>query len=207
MPSALLENLALKYISPAKALKLKQLRYLNLSCGNDNRPRFHWFHMAKLAAETNNWNIFMSAYLLLFQDPFDGKYTTKQAHFYTHQLDLININVKDLLFGGSFCYQNEAKNHFRTQHGFQSMTRGLIIATYSQYETLEKQMIESIGDAQLDDYNRYCLWEIYENVILSKVYEVNTVEAQNKMKIQLKQKTDRVKALLPYPIASRIKEK
>jgi hypothetical protein len=203
IPSALLENLVLKYLSPAKALKLKQLRYLNLSCGNDNRPRFHWFHMAKLAAETNNWNIFMSAYLTLLQTPFDGGHTKKQANFYTHQLELIDVNVTDLLFGGLIYTQNEAKNHFRIYH-FQRM--GFIIDAYSQSEMLEKQMIESIGDAQLDDYNRYSIWKIYENTIWSRMYDVKTEEAQNQLKIQLKQKTDRVKALLPYSIASRIKE-
>ena len=109
----------------------------------------------------------------------------------------------DLYLGAFLNNHDSNEHHFSINYHYRICR---IIEGYSQYEALEKHIISAISDVHLDDYNRYYFWQVYENIAVSEVYAEKTKEAQNQVKMQLKQKTDRVKALLPYTISSRIKE-
>ena len=72
-------------------------------CSMDSRPRDHAVNIALLSAETTNWEVFLRAHLDIMNDRFDrmtdGNYAWKQRQTYIGELEELNINVADLIFG------------------------------------------------------------------------------------------------------------
>ncbi len=204
VPSAALENLVLKYLSPAKALQLMRLRFVWSGCANDDRPRIHLYNIAKLAANIANWDIFMNSYLLLLSDPFDFTQTKQELQYYTQQLDTLKINVNDLYLGAFFDFDNATKNHFNISYlGYRV---GAVIKEYKYYNQLEKNILDVIADNSLDDYNRFHFWELYKDILDSTFYQESKESNKTALESVLNQKKNNAKAALPLHISSRIKE-
>lgn len=197
VPAAGLEYLALKYISPAKALQIKRLRRISSNCGNDDRPRWHRFGIAKLAAQQGHWQLFMRTYLSLVADPLDAERTIENHRFYTEQLELLHIKVRDLYLGGILRIHNGAANHWTIVEG------GLgnqVLGYYKEYPLFEKELLNAVADKQLDDYNRYVCWKIYEHIIKSRIWKAQS----DSEKKAFRQQWNQSKVLLPNYIASGI---
>lgn len=199
VPSIALELLVSKYLSPVKGLQIMRLRNIRSSCGNDNTPRVHFYNIAKLAAANGNWKIFMKSYLTLLSYPFDGVNNKQLLHFYTNELELLNINVNDLYLGACLNIDNRTPNH--NSFHYASFSVCSPIGASSQFETIEKNLLKAIADTHLDNYNRYHYWDIYDNIIAAELY-LDKAKANKNL---LKSKRNKAKALLPVYIASRIK--
>lgn len=200
VPSIALEKLVSKYLSPVKGLQIMRLRNIRSSCGNDDRPRVHFYNIAKLAAATENWKIFMKSYLTLLSDPFDGVSNKKLLHFYTNVLEFLYINVADLYMGAFLNIDNSASNHYSIHYASFNLCSPM--GASSQFETIEKNLLKAIADPRLDDYNRYHYWDIYDNIIAAELY----LDKAKVNKDLLESKRNKAKALLPLHIASRIKK-
>ena len=201
VPSIVLEDLVSKYLSPVKGLQIMRLRNIRSSCGNDNSPRIHFYNIAKQAAFIGNWKIFMESYFALLGDPFDGVIKKQLLHFYTHELELLNINVTDLYMGSCLNMDNADSKHYSIHYASYSVCS--VIGASSQFEIIEKNLLKAIADTRLDDYNRYHYWDIYDNIIADELFYDKTKVDKN----LIISKRKKAKALLPIHIASRIKEK
>ena len=75
------------------------------SCSMDSSPREHAINIAMLSAETTDWSVFLRAHLDIMNDRFDrvsdGSYAWKDRNTYIKELEQLDINVSDLIFGKS----------------------------------------------------------------------------------------------------------
>lgn len=159
-----LENYALKYISEKAALDLKRSRKVLGSCSMDFSPRYHAMDIAQLSAESYSWDIFLRAHLDIMNDRFervsDGSYAWAARQTYIKELEELNINVPDLIFGISLRTSNPAENHY-----YGSIRRlGRAIAESKDRDQFEKEIKSMISDTMLDDYNRVLMFYLFVNL-------------------------------------------
>lgn len=152
-----------RYYSMEAELALKRSRIVYGACSMDRRPRVHAMNIAVLSAETVNWEIFLRAHLDIMNDRFkrasDGSYAWAVRQTYIKELEELDINVADLLFGISLRIENPSKNHY-----FGSIGRlGRALAETKYADEIEARMLVMLQDGQLDDYNRILMYYLFLN--------------------------------------------
>jgi len=140
--------------------KMRSTRVVGF-CSQDSRPRDHAVNIAKLSAETTNWEVFLKAHLDIMNDRFeraiDGSYAWAQRNTYIKELELLDINVSDLIFGISFRIENPDENHY-----YGSIRRiGRALTETQNREAIEKNILSAIEDPELDDYNRTLFYFLF----------------------------------------------
>lgn len=152
-----------RYISKDAELELKRNRRVVGGCSMDDSPRIHALNIALLSAETTKWEIFLQSHLNIMNDRFDrvsdGSWAQQGRNTYIKELEELNINVLDLVFGISLRIDKPAENHY-----FGSINRlGRALSESKNrldFETLALNMIE---DNELDDYNRVMIYFLFDN--------------------------------------------
>ena len=132
-------------------------------CSQDSRPRTHAINIALLSAETSHWEVFLKAHLDIMNDRFermtDGSYAQGKRNTYIKELEELNINVPDLIFGTIFRIENPSQNHY-----YGSIGRvGRALAETMNQKDIEDGMLSIIGDPELDDYNRMLFYFLFLN--------------------------------------------
>lgn len=148
-----------------KSELLNNLRNVKVvgTCSQDSSPRIHAVNIAKLAAETTNWEVFLKAHLDVMNDRFDrasdGSYAWSKRLTYIKELEMLKINNIDLLLGISFRIDNPAQHHY-----FGSIRRlGRAISESEISSEFEKIIVSIISDSSLDYYNRVLFFFLFEN--------------------------------------------
>lgn len=158
-----LEYLADAYGEPETALFLKRSRIVVGGCSQDQAPRLHALEIAKLAAETVNWDIFLRAHLDIMNDNFqrvsDGSYAFGQRKTYIRELEELGLDIETLMLGLCLQITNPSGNHY-----FGSINRiGRALAEYKDRTKLEQTMASMISDPTLDFNNRINIYFLYRN--------------------------------------------
>lgn len=144
---------------------LEQMRSTKVmgSCSMDNSPRIHAVNIALLSAETARWEIFLKAHLDIMNDRFervsDGSYAWRARKTYIRELEELNIDVNELIFGISFRISNPSSNHY-----LGSVDRiGRALSESNQRKILEERILHTIADTTLDEYNRMIFYYLFVN--------------------------------------------
>ncbi|MGB8193918.1 MAG: hypothetical protein WCF67_18440 [Chitinophagaceae bacterium] len=159
------EGLVARFLSKEKALRIKRGRIVYGQCSADQRPRFHAWRIARLAAETNSWNIFLRAHLDIMNDRFermsDGSYAYEGRKTYLKELEELNLNVIDLIIGMSLFAENVPANHYQGT----VWRLGWGMTESSDRKKFEARVLEMIKDPELDEFNRGLLYLLYVSYI------------------------------------------
>jgi hypothetical protein len=180
-----------RYVSKKTELELKRNRIVVGGCSQDDSPRMHALNIAKLSAETINWEIFLRSHLDIMNDRFerasDGSYAWGKRKTYIKELEVLDINVLDLLLGICLRIENPSDNHY-----YGSIGRiGRALSETDRSSEIESKMLQMISDNQLDDYNRILMYYLF----LNYNYNIDDKEKQETNKNKLK---DAVKKLPEY---------
>jgi hypothetical protein len=185
-----------RYYSKATALKLKRNRIVVGGCSMDNSPRIHAFNIAKLSAETTNWEIFLRSHLDIMNDKFermsDGSYAWGRRQTYIRELEVLDINVPDLLLGICLRIENPCNNHYYGNIG----RLGRALSETNKSEEIETKILQMIADNTLDDYNRIIFYYLF----LNYNYNMENKERQAENKVKLKKAVN----ALPKYLATKI---
>ncbi|QCR21629.1 hypothetical protein [Pontibacter sp. SGAir0037] len=158
-----LEEYAAHFYSKKAALELKRGRQVVGTCSMDDSPRIHALNIAMLSAESAHWETFLRAHLDIMNDRFDrasdGSYAWAGRKTYIRELEVLDINVPDLLFGISMRIDNAEKTHYNG-----NISRlGRALSETAQSEKIQQAMFDIISDQQLDDYNRILMYYLFLN--------------------------------------------
>lgn len=148
--------------------ELRETRVIGY-CSQDSRPREHALNIAKVSAESYNWQIFLRSHLDIMNDRFervsDGSYAHARRLTYIKELEAINIDVTKLLYGISLRVSNPSKNHY-----YGSIYRlGRALSEIEDSQQVEHQLQAIINDTELDYYNRIVMYYLYNNYLYYKV--------------------------------------
>lgn len=160
-----LENAIRDYSTKANQLKLRRLKIVLGSCSLDEEPRENARSLAILAAESEEWDVFLRAHLDILNDrfhrSFDGSYAQAERETYIRELEALGIDVPDLMLGISFRISNPSGEHYQS-----SVYRvGRALSETSTPDIVEQKIIAAIEDAELDNYNRVVAYYLYVNYI------------------------------------------
>jgi hypothetical protein len=185
-----------RYYSKKTALECKRNRRVIGGCSMDNSPRIHAFNIAKLSAETANWEIFLHAHLDIMNDNFerasDGSYAWGRRKTYIKELEVLDIDVLDLLLGISLRIENSSSNHYYGSIG----RLGRALSETNKSQEIETKMLQMISDNQLDDYNRIIMYYLFLN------YNYNLANKERQAENNIKLKT--AISTLPEYLATKI---
>lgn len=160
-------------------------------CSQDDRPRVHAVNIAKLSAETVNWEVFLKAHLDVMNDRFDrtsdGSYAWAARKTYLKELEVLDINTIDLLLGITLRIDNANKNHYYGSIG----RLGRALSESENRLEIEKSMLSMIKDDELDDYNRYLIYYLYDNYL----YNLNDSEDVTEREENFKNVKEQLKAI------------
>lgn len=189
-----LEQYVELYRSKKLALDLKRSRSVTGKCSMDSSPRLHAQDIARLSAETVNWEIFLRAHLDIMNDRFDrlsdGSYAQGMRKTYIRELEVLDINVPDLMMGITLRAGNLHANHY-----YGSISRlGRSLSESKQAAEMEALMLRMIADDGLDDYNRALVFYLFRNFH----YYLAKENVKNVDKAKLRLATN---ALPPYLVA------
>ncbi len=175
-----------------KAKLLDEMRSTRVigGCSQDSRPRSHAMHIALLSAETYNWEVFLKAHLDIMNDHFervsDGSYAWGERNTYIKELEELNINVPDLIFGILFDIKNPANNHY-----FGSIGRvGRALSETKNRSEMEQTILSIISDNELDIHNRILFCFLFRNYNYYIKDETVKKENDNKLAIAVKSLPD-----------------
>lgn len=157
------------------------------SCSMDNSPRLHATNIALLSAETARWEIFLKAHLDIMNDRFervsDGNYAWEGRKTYIRELEALNIDVNELIFGISFRISNPSSNHY-----FGAVDRiGRALSESKQRKILEERILHAIADTTLDEYNRMIFYYLFINY--NHYLQVQSEQKENLQKLSLSVKS------------------
>lgn len=184
------EQYVARYASPSEALEMKRNRHVIGGCSMDQSPRIHAFNIALLSAETIKWEIFLRAHLDIMNDRFDrvsdGSWANQGRETYIKELEILDINLPDLVFGIALQIGNPAQNHY-----FGSIGRmGRALAETNQPQVFETRMLDMIADTQLDDFNRILMYFLFRNYNSNIKDEQLQVANADKLKLAVAQMPD-----------------
>ncbi|MFN7676490.1 hypothetical protein [Flavobacterium sp.] len=180
------------YISKDAELELKRNRRVVGGCSMDDSPRIHALNIALLSAETTKWEIFLQSHLNIMNDRFDrvsdGGWAQQGRSTYIREIEDLNINVLDLLFGISLRVNNAAENHY-----YGSISRlGRALSESKNQIDFENKSLAMIEDNDLDIYNRlliYFLFRNYNNYLPNEFQQKQNIE---RLKISISKLPDYV---------------
>ena len=161
-----LEDLPKNWMSFSQKDKLVLLDRLRSTkivayCGMDSRPREQGIRIALVSAETANWEVFLMSHLNIMNDRFDRNVDNGRAQqsraTYIKELEQLDINVTDLLFGILFRVRNPSENQY-----FGSIGRvGRALSETKHSDEVEQGMLSIIADPDLDDFNRLLFYDLF----------------------------------------------
>lgn len=180
------------YISKEAELALKRNRRVIGGCSMDDSPRRHALSIAMLSAETTKWEIFLQSHLNIMNDRFervsDGSYAQQGRSTYIREIEDLNINVLDLLFGISFRVENAAQNHYYGSIG----RLGRALSESNNKTEFEDKALAMIEDDELDTYNRLLVYFLFRNYNANLANEYHQKRNNEKLKASIAKLPDYV---------------
>jgi len=126
-------------------------------------PRLSAMHIAHLAAELGDWQVFLQAQLAMAIDPW-GHYPDSsrrnQRNSFLRELEALNIDVDGILLGNELASSWPDPNFY----GAKTLGRALALET-GENPALEKMVLKLIADAGLDAYHRLAMHYLYLNYV------------------------------------------
>ncbi|NNT72778.1 hypothetical protein HKT18_11175 [Flavobacterium sp. IMCC34852] len=180
------------YISKEAELELKRNRRVVGGCSMDDSPRRHALSIAILSAETTKWEIFLQSHLNIMNDRFDrvsdGSWAQQGRSTYIREIEDLEINVLDLLFGISLRLENPAENHY-----FGSINRlGRALSESKNKTEFENRALAMIEDNELDTYNRLLVYYLFRNYNHNLEDENHQKTNMEKLKVSISKLPDYV---------------
>ncbi len=148
-----------------KLILLNRLRSTRVvgACGFDPCPRLHAIAIAKIAAETASWNVFLLAHLNIINDRFsrnsDNSNANQNRGTYIKELEELDINVPQLLLGSVFRIDKRQRENYNA-----TINRtGLALSETKNRKQVEKKILEIVYDPRVDDFNRVLFYLLFLN--------------------------------------------
>lgn len=200
-PDYFLEQLAGEFLSKKDELNMKRCRRVMGQCSQDSGPRDHALDIAKLAAESASWEVFLRSHLDIMNDRFpratDGSYAWGRRQTYLRELEELELNMPELMIGICLRVENPGQNHY-----FGSVGRvGRALAESTHREDIEAQIRKGIADKHLDDFNRLVLYYLYSNLKHWAAGTGETKEEQAEIDKSVKAQLRKVAGDLPLYLA------
>ena len=178
----------------SKTEQIKLLDYLRgirirAACGYSHSPRIHDFNIAKLAAQTNNWKLFLKAHLDILYLPLESMlyFNSEKGdrETYTKELEALGIDIGQLFLGMHLKIEDAHDERYSDS------LLPFVLPEAQDKEAIKNQLLAMIQDPILDDYNRMAAYYLFFN-------HCENMEDKEEKKINIEKLKEAVAALPNY---------
>jgi|GEM_PF-4086673 len=154
------EEYAEAYASKKEALYFKRCRKVINTESADSEPRRHMMNIARLAAETHDWQVYLAAQFEILSERLFFRPPTANGilqHSFVRELEAININAVEFLLGHALRTVNKEQG----LANMASFKLAMPLVEAFDREIAENLMLDMISDRDLDDVNRATIYTIF----------------------------------------------
>ena len=151
------EDYIARYYSNDIALDFKRSRRVVGNCGRSTNTLLHKTDIARLAAETGKWEIFLRAHLDMMNSRPDKFSDTPDDHSSIKELEMIGIDAYNLLLGTCLRVSNPSVSHYNGNIN----NTGWPLAEMHNSALIDDKLLQMIADDGLDNYNRIIMCYVF----------------------------------------------
>ncbi len=193
-----LEDFTAQLISKNRALELMRQNQQVGSCSFDNSPIIQQKRIATLAAQTQNWEVFIKSFLNVMNDNVsriaNSNIASNARETYISELSKLKIDIHKILLGSSLRIEDPNEKHYFSDGSKIAKAFANLDLTHQHH--FEKAIYDIISDDSLDDFNKLHFYNIYRN------YQYFLEDNQKKEEIG--RNIEELIPLLPNNVRSRI---
>ena len=160
-----LEDFTAQLISKKRALELiRQHRQVG-SCSFDNSPIIQQKRIASLAAQTENWEVFINSFLNVMNDNVsriaNSNIATNTRKTYINELTRLDLNIDNVLLGSNLRVKDTIKKHYFSKGS--KIAKAYANLNPKNQHYFEKIIIDIISDKSIDAFNKLHFYNTYKN--------------------------------------------
>ncbi|SFT76081.1 hypothetical protein SAMN04489724_2072 [Algoriphagus locisalis] len=193
-----LEDFTAHLLSKERALNLMRLNQQVGSCSFDNGPLEQQKRIARLAAETHDWSIFIKAFLNVMNDQVsrvaDNSIASEARSTYVQELKKLDLDMYKILLGANLKVKNGDQAHYFADGS--KIAQAFANLEENDQEYFENTLVRIIQDNSVDDFNKLH----HYNTFLNYQYFQNKTDDS----LRIADKINSLTPYLPFTIKSRI---
>jgi len=193
-----LEDFTAYLISKKRALNLMRQNQQVGSCSFDNGPIIQQKRIAELAAQTQNWEIFIQAFLNVMNDNVsrvaNSNIASNVRETYIEELTKLNLNLNKILLGSNLRIEDSINKHYFSNGSKIAKAYANLNSENQQY--FENTIRDIISNKSMDAFNKLHFYNTY------KYYHYFLKDSLKK--IQTEKNIKNLIPFLPSEIKSRI---
>ncbi|NQY30401.1 MAG: hypothetical protein HRT69_13120 [Flavobacteriaceae bacterium] len=193
-----LEDFTSQLISKNRALELIRQNQQVGSCSFDNGPIIQQKRIAALAAQTQNWGVFIKSLLNVMNDNVsrnaNSNIASNARKTYINELAKLNLDIDKILLGSNLRIQDTIQKHYFSDGS--KIAKAYANLDHKNQQYFEKTILNIISDKSMDPFNKLHFYNTY------KYYQYFLKDSRKKKEVENNIK--KLISLLPNEIKSRI---
>lgn len=160
-----LEDFTAQLISKEKALNLMRQNQKVGSCSFDNSPIIQQKRIAKLSAQTQNWEVFIKAFLNVMNDYApriaDSNIASQSRSTYIEELFKLDLDIHKILLGSNLRIEDSINNHYFSNGRKIAQSYANLGTEHQQY--FENTILDIISNDSVDAFNKLHFYNTVKN--------------------------------------------
>ncbi len=193
-----LEDFTSQLISKNRALELMRQNQQVGSCSFDNGPNIQQKRIASMAAQTQNWDVFIKSFLNVMNDNVsriaNSNIASEARETYINELAILNLDIDKILLGSNLRVHDTVKKYYFSDGSKIAKAYANLDSKNQLY--FEKTILNIIRDKSMDPFNKLHFYNTY------KYYQYFIEDSLKKKDID--KNIEKLIPLLPIEIKSRI---
>jgi hypothetical protein len=193
-----LEDFTSQLISKNRALELMRQNQQVGSCSFDDGPNIQQKRIASMAAQTQNWDVFIKSFLNVMNDNVsrnaNSNIASDSRQTYINELAKLNLDIDKILLGSNLRVHDTFKKHYFSDGSKIAKAYANLDSKNQLY--FEKTILNIISDKSMDLFNKLHFYNTY------KYYQYFIEDSLKKKDID--KNIEKLIPLLPIEIKSRI---
>lgn len=158
-----LEDFTSYLISKERALNLMRQNQQVGSGSYDNSPITQQKRIANLAAQTQNWEVFIQSFLNVMNDNVsrvaNSNIASNARETYINELSKLDLDLNKILMGSNLRIEDTINNHYFSDGSKIAKAYASLDADYQQY--FEKTIHEILSNKSMDAFNKLHFYNTY----------------------------------------------
>ncbi len=193
-----LEDFTAQLISKERALKLMRQNKKVGTCSYDEQPIIQLKRIANLAAKTQNWEVFIKAFLDVMNDNVarnaSSNIASNARKTYIEELVKLNLNIDKILLGSNLRIQDTIRKHYFSSGD--KIAKAYANLNSQRQAYFENSIYEIINSKEVDAFNKL---HFYNTLLNYKYFLKDSIK-----QTEIKKKLEKIVVLFPYELKSRI---
>lgn len=160
-----LEDFTASLISKERALNLMRLNQQVGTCSFDNSPLIQQKRIASLAAQTQNWEVFIKSFLNIMNDyaeRFANSNIASQAReTYIEEIVKLDIDIDKILLGSNFRISDTINRHYFSDGD--KIAKAYANLDNRHQNHFIKTLAEILRDESIDPFNKLHFYNTFKN--------------------------------------------